>query len=184
VKAEDPDKVGYATQTTLATDAVAPIVSVLARRFPKLRAPHASDICYATQNRQRAVRKLAQVCDVILVVGAQRSSNSVRLREVAEAAGVPARLVDSASALERDWFWADETIGLTSGASVPEMLVAEVLLRLRSWWPDITTMSIGETERLQFRLPRELERAHPAALLAAAGGKAVHDTRTSRSIMC
>jgi 4-hydroxy-3-methylbut-2-en-1-yl diphosphate reductase len=185
VKAEDPDKVGYATQTTLATDAVAPIVSVLARRFPKLRAPHASDICYATQNRQRAVRELAQVCDVILVVGAQRSSNSVRLREVAEAAGVPARLADSAAALERDWFWAAETIGLTSGASVPEMLVAEVLLRLRSWWPDITTMSIGETETLQFRPPRELERARPAAPLAAAGGKAVRDTLTEgRSIMC
>lgn len=165
VEVEGRDHVGYATQTTLAADAVAPIIAALRRRFPRLCAPHAADICYATQNRQRAVRTLTTTCDVILVVGARKSSNSVRLCEVAEAAGVPAYLVGCATDLNQDWFGGAGTIGLTSGASVPDVLVTQVLHRLRLWWPDLTTTSIGQAETLQFRLPRELERAAKVAPL-------------------
>ncbi|MFL5253375.1 MAG: 4-hydroxy-3-methylbut-2-enyl diphosphate reductase, partial [Rhodopila sp.] len=137
VTAVNPDDVAYATQTTLALDAVAPIVAVLSRRFPRLRAPHAADICYATQNRQRAVRSLVETSDVVLVVGARQSSNSMRLCEVAQASGVPAYLADCADAVRREWFSAADTIGLTSGASVPELLVTQVLDRLREWWPEL-----------------------------------------------
>ena len=158
VPADETQEAGYATQTTLAADAVSPIIAALKRRLPKLIAPHASDICYATQNRQRAVRSLAETCDVILVIGARQSSNSVRLREVAASAGAAAYLADCAADMDRAWFADAETIGLTSGASVPEVLVTQALDRLRSWWPNLVTTSIGEPETLQFRLPRELGR--------------------------
>lgn len=161
--AVDPNEVGYATQTTLAADAVAPIVAALVRRFPRLRAPHAADICFATQNRQRAVRRLAESCDVVLVIGGRQSSNSVRLREVASAAGTPAYLAECAAEVRPEWFTGVGCIGLTAGASVPEVLVQQVLDRLRLWWPDLAVSSIGEPETLRFRLPRELERACRAA---------------------
>ena len=163
VQAANPSDVGYATQTTLAADAVAPIVDVLRRRFPLLRAPHAADICYATQNRQHAVRSLAAICDVVLVVGGRHSSNSVRLREVAEAAGAPAHLAECAAEVDPAWLAGAATVGLTAGASAPELLVRQVLDRLRQWWPDLTVSSIGEPETLHFRLPRELGRAIQAA---------------------
>ena len=167
------DAVAYATQTTLALDAVAPIIAVLKRRFSKLRGPRAADICYATQNRQRAVGRLTELCDLILVMGARQSSNSVRLREVAAAAGVSAYLTDNAAELRPEWFTGIETIGLTAGASVPEALVSQVLEGLRQWWPDPVIDSIGEPESVQFRLPRQLmaapadaSRATEAAALA------------------
>jgi 4-hydroxy-3-methylbut-2-en-1-yl diphosphate reductase len=156
VSVADPAAVAYATQTTLALDAVAPIIAALKHRFPKLRGPRAADVCYATQNRQRAVLSLTELCDMVLVIGARQSSNSVRLREVAAAAGVHAYLTDNAAGLKPEWFAGIETIGLTAGASVPEALVAQVLDRLRRWWPDLIVESIGELESVQFRLPSEL----------------------------
>jgi 4-hydroxy-3-methylbut-2-enyl diphosphate reductase len=111
-------------------------------------------------NRQRAVQLLAGMCELVIVVGASHSSNSVRLRETAEAAGVPAYLVDSEQLLDRNWFAGKDTIGVTSGASVPEFLMAGLLARLREWWPDMIEESIGEPDVQYFRMPRELEPAH------------------------
>ena len=159
VEVDSPDDVAYVTQTTLSADCTAHIVAILQRRFPNLRGPHRQDICYATLNRQHAAQELARRCDVVIVVGADHSSNSVRLREVVEAAHVPAYLVDSDQRLVRSWFDKKATIGITSGASVPEFLVDRVIERMRTWWPDIAIEAFGESETLQFRLPRELERA-------------------------
>lgn len=155
---EDPDNVAYVTQTTLSSDNADRIVSILQRRFPYLRGPHGPDICYATVNRQRAVKSLAKLCQLVIVVGASHSSNSARLRETAEAAGVPAYLVESEQRIDREWFAGKDTIGVTSGASVPELLVDRLLARMRGWWPDMIAESIGEADTQYFRMPRELER--------------------------
>jgi len=156
----DPDNLAYVTQTTLSSDNTARIIAALQRRFPRLHGPHGQDICYATVNRQRAVQSLAGMCELVVVLGASHSSNSARLRETAEAAGVPAYLVDSEKRLERNWFAGKETIGITSGASVPEFLMAGLLARFREWWPDMIEESIGEPDVQYFRMPRELEPAH------------------------
>lgn len=158
VVVDDPEDIAYVTQTTLSTDQTARIIAVLQRRFPRLRGPHRDDICFATSNRQNAVQALVRRCDVVIVLGANHSSNSVRLREVAEAAGVSAYLVDTDESVDRAWFDGKLVIGVTSGASVPEVLVQRLLARFRTWWPDLVEESIGEPETVQFRLPRELER--------------------------
>jgi 4-hydroxy-3-methylbut-2-enyl diphosphate reductase len=155
-----PDNLAYVTQTTLSSDNTARIIATLQRRFPRLHGPHGQDICYATVNRQRAVQSLASMCNLVIVLGASHSSNSVRLRETAEAAGVPAYLVDSEQRLDRSWFVGMDTIGVTSGASVPEFLMARLLGKFREWWPDMTEESIGEPDMQYFRMPRELEPAH------------------------
>jgi 4-hydroxy-3-methylbut-2-enyl diphosphate reductase len=159
VVVDEPDNVAYVTQTTLSSDHTAQIVAILRRRFPRLHGPHGHDICYATLNRQRAVQSLAQLCELVVVLGASHSSNSARLRETAEAAGVPAYLVDCEERVDRAWFAGKDTIGVTSGASVPELLVARLLARFREWWPDMIEESIGEPDTLYFRMPRELEPA-------------------------
>ncbi len=151
--------VAYVTQTTLSLDDTARIVDAIRARFPQLQGPHKDDICYATQNRQRAVRELAQHCDVIIVVGAAHSSNSTRLREIAQACGTPAYLVDSAEWVERRWFDRCAVIGVSSGASVPEVLVAELLATFRRWWPGLTEESLGQPEQVHFRLPNALQNA-------------------------
>jgi 4-hydroxy-3-methylbut-2-enyl diphosphate reductase len=147
----------FVTQTTLSLDDTARTLAALRARVPHLVGPHKDDICYATQNRQRAVRELAGQCDAVVVIGAAHSSNSVRLREVAQAAGVRAWLVDCADDVERAWFDGCETIGVTSGASVPEPLVQALLARLRGWWPQLEEQRIGTPEHIHFRLPRALE---------------------------
>jgi 4-hydroxy-3-methylbut-2-enyl diphosphate reductase len=149
----------YVTQTTLSVDDTARIVAILRQRFPQLRGPHKNDICYATQNRQRATRELAERCDVLIVVGARHSSNSVRMEEVASATGTATHLVPDAAQLEPEWFAGHDVIGVTSGASVPERLVDDVIERIRQWWPGLTVDSFGLAEDLHFRLPRELEPA-------------------------
>ena len=149
----------YVTQTTLSLDDTAQTVAALRARLPQLAGPHKDDICYATQNRQRAVRELAHRCAVVVVVGAAHSSNSQRLREVAQAAGACAYLVDCAEAVDRRWFDGCAAIGVTSGASVPEELVRQLLQRLRRWWPQLVEESIGAPETVHFRLPRELNEA-------------------------
>jgi 4-hydroxy-3-methylbut-2-en-1-yl diphosphate reductase len=160
----DPARVAYVTQTTLSVDETAEIVEALRRRFPALRGPATEDICYATTNRQRAVKELLPHVQLLLVIGSHNSSNSRRLVEVAHAADVEARLLDDADELEESWFRAVETVGVTSGASAPETLVAGVCDWFRARGvADIRELR-PEQEDVVFRLPAELGRSRrPAA---------------------
>jgi 4-hydroxy-3-methylbut-2-enyl diphosphate reductase len=169
VQARDPAAVAYVTQTTLAVDVVRRVVAVLRERFPALQAPHHDDICYATQNRQDAVRRLCRHSQLVLVIGAPHSSNSVRMVEVAQDAGVPARLIESADDLEPAWLNGVEDLGLSSSASAPEPLVHATLARLRQLRPGLIVHSLGMPEDMVFKLPtavvemRDLRRGRPAA---------------------
>jgi 4-hydroxy-3-methylbut-2-enyl diphosphate reductase len=152
----DPDKLSYVTQTTLSVDDTRGIIAALQQRFPTITGPDVRDICYATQNRQHAVRELAKAVDMILVVGSRNSSNSNRLREIGEELGKPSYLIDDAGALSPEWFDGIESVGLTAGASAPEMLVQGVLDGLRRMRPvDISTLA-GVAEDVRFRFPAEL----------------------------
>ena len=146
----------FLTQTTLSVDDTAMIVDALRRRFPAIRAPRSEDICYATSNRQAAVKAIAPECDRMLVIGAPNSSNSLRLAELAERMGVPARLIERADQIDWDWLGRPATLGLTAGASAPELLVREVVDALRARF-DVTEEIADHTpERMVFKLPREL----------------------------
>ena len=159
VQPADPDNVAFLTQTTLSVDDTAEIVAILQRRFPSIRGPKGEDICYATSNRQAAVKDIARRCDALLVIGAPNSSNSVRLVEVAEREGVQARLIGRASDIDLAWLDGVETLGLTAGASAPEVLVREVVDLLRSHF-DLAEIPVeGVEERMVFKLPRGLEAA-------------------------
>jgi 4-hydroxy-3-methylbut-2-en-1-yl diphosphate reductase len=152
----DPDKLAYITQTTLSVDDTRGIIAALTARFPTIVGPDVRDICYATQNRQQAVRELARAVDVILVVGSRNSSNSNRLREIGEELGRPAYLIDDADALRPEWFQNVQSVGLTAGASAPEMLVQGVLAGLRRFGEiEISTLA-GVEENVRFRFPAEL----------------------------
>jgi 4-hydroxy-3-methylbut-2-en-1-yl diphosphate reductase len=155
----DPQRLAFVTQTTLSVDDTAEIVEALRVRFPSLATPRKEDICYATQNRQDAVKKLLEKVDVLLVVGSRTSSNSNRLREMADRAKVPGYLVDGPEDLERDWFDGKKAVGVTAGASAPELLVQEVVERLRSWGGQVPNEVVGREENVYFALPRELRRA-------------------------
>jgi 4-hydroxy-3-methylbut-2-enyl diphosphate reductase len=164
VTVRDPSRVVWLSQTTLSVDETMETVARLKQRLPLLQSPPSDDICYATQNRQQVVKQIAPSCDVVLVVGSRNSSNSVRLREVAVDAGARAGyLIDYASEVDPEWLAGAETVGLTSGASVPEDLVAEVLARLAELGftdvDEVTTVN----ERITFALPRELRRDIRAA---------------------
>ncbi|CAH2600948.1 1-hydroxy-2-methyl-2-(E)-butenyl 4-diphosphate reductase [Rhodovastum atsumiense] len=149
----DPDNLAYVTQTTLSVDDTRQIIAALQARFPTIVGPDVRNICYATQNRQQAVRDLAGRVDVILVVGSRNSSNSNRLREIGAETGRPSYLIDDARDLQPDWFAGVQTIGLTAGASAPEVLVQEVIDRLRRLdVVEVTTLA-GDVEDLRFRLP-------------------------------
>jgi|TARA_B100000315_G_scaffold83920_1_gene76940 4-hydroxy-3-methylbut-2-enyl diphosphate reductase len=152
----DPDKLAYVTQTTLSVDDTRDVIEALRARFPSIVGPDLRDICYATQNRQTAVHKLAERVDVMLVVGSRNSSNSNRLREIGEELTVPSYLIEDAGAIDPDWFAAATTVGITAGASAPEQLVTEVMDRLRSMGRVELEMLDGVTERVQFKLPPEL----------------------------
>ncbi len=152
------DRLAYITQTTLSVDDTKGIISALQSRFPSIVGPDVRDICYATQNRQQAVHDLAKQVDLILVVGSKNSSNSNRLREIGQELGKPSYLIDDASALERDWFAGIETVGLTAGASAPEMLVQGVLDGLRRFRQvDVSTLA-GVAEDVKFKFPAELSK--------------------------
>ena len=152
----DPEKLAYVTQTTLSVDDTRGIIAALKARFPTIVGPDVRDICYATQNRQSAVRELAKAVDVILVVGSGNSSNSNRLREIGEELGKPAYLIDDASALDPAWFVGKQSVGVTAGASAPEMLVQGVIDGLRRVSEiDVSTLS-GVAEDVRFRFPPEL----------------------------
>ncbi len=155
----DPAKLAFVTQTTLSVDDTERVVAALKQRFAALSSPRKEDICYATQNRQDAVKRLVQSCELILVVGSPTSSNSNRLREIAEKAGIPGYLIDGPQDLQREWFVGRETIGLTAGASAPEVLVMRVIDRLKEWAPAAGAEVLeldGEPENVVFSLPREL----------------------------
>lgn len=155
----DPQKLAFVTQTTLSVSDTAKIIAVLRERFPAIRGPRRDDICYATQNRQDAVRQLAQSCEVVLVVGSPNSSNSNRLRELAEQSGAEAHLVDAAAHIRRDWLRGKGKIGVTAGASAPEVLVREVVARLRKWGATVVDETPGRRETVAFSLPGTLRRA-------------------------
>lgn len=151
-----PDQLAYVTQTTLSVDDAAQIVDALRRRFPSIVGPKKDDICYATQNRQDAVKFMAPRCDVVIVVGSPNSSNSNRLREVAENMQVPAYMVDKAGELRAEWIAGKQRIGVTAGASAPEVLVSEVVEKLRSLGARNVRNLDGVTENVAFPLPKGL----------------------------
>ncbi|MFL5957575.1 MAG: 4-hydroxy-3-methylbut-2-enyl diphosphate reductase [Solirubrobacterales bacterium] len=160
VEVDNPDRVAYLTQTTLAVDEARDVIDVLRARFPRIVGPASDDICYATQNRQDAVRALAPECDVVLVVGSSNSSNSRRLVEVAERAGTTARLIDDESEVDPAWLVNHRTVGLTAGASAPERLVARVLDALAVLGPlEVSERSVT-TETTRFKLPPEMRRGN------------------------
>ncbi|HET6602943.1 MAG TPA: 4-hydroxy-3-methylbut-2-enyl diphosphate reductase [Xanthomonadaceae bacterium] len=156
VSVQQPGKLAYTTQTTLSVDDTREIIAELRRRFPEIQGPRNDDICYATQNRQDAVRELARACDLVLVVGSVTSSNSNRLRELAEKHGIPAYLIDGAEHIDPAWLDGVDTIGVTAGASAPELLVEGVVERLRVLGAASIQNMHGEPENMVFALPREL----------------------------
>jgi 4-hydroxy-3-methylbut-2-enyl diphosphate reductase len=152
----DPQKLAYITQTTLSVDDTRGIIAALKARFPAITGPDVRDICYATQNRQQAVRELAQEVDMILVVGSRNSSNSNRLREIGAELGKPSYLIDDADALRPEWLDGISTVGLTAGASAPETLVQGVITGLRRFGEVEVSLMAGVAEDVRFRFPAEL----------------------------
>jgi len=155
----DPSNTAFLTQTTLSVDDTADIVATLLRRFPEMEAPRGEDICYATSNRQAAVKAIAPQCDAMLVIGAPNSSNSVRLVEVAEREGARARLVQRAEEIDFDWLAGVRTLGITAGASAPEVLVREVVAKLAEHYTITEREEETTRETITFKLPRGLETA-------------------------
>jgi 4-hydroxy-3-methylbut-2-enyl diphosphate reductase len=157
---KSPDRLAYVTQTTLSIDDAKAIVSALQARFPSIRGPKKDDICYATQNRQDAVKFMAPQCDVVIVVGSPNSSNSNRLREVAQKSGADAYMVDSAADLKPEWIAGKRRVGISAGASAPEVLVNELVARLKALGAQTVRPLEGIRETVVFTLPRHLARSH------------------------
>jgi 4-hydroxy-3-methylbut-2-enyl diphosphate reductase len=156
LEVNNPDQLAFVTQTTLSVDDTKDVIDALRARFPSIVGPDTKDICYATQNRQRAVRELAQEVDLILVIGAPNSSNSNRLKEIAEELGVPSYLIENADQLRPEWLDGISAIGVTAGASAPDVLVQDVVERLRQLHAVELEMMTGVAENVRFRLPPEL----------------------------
>jgi 4-hydroxy-3-methylbut-2-enyl diphosphate reductase len=156
VEVLDPGNLAFLTQTTLSVDDTAAIVDALQARFPAIEAPRSEDICYATSNRQAAVKAIAPSCEKMLVIGAPNSSNSLRLAEVAERMGSPSRLIERASDIDWDWLGEPATLGVTAGASAPELLVREVIDALNERFEVTADEADHNPERMSFKLPREL----------------------------
>jgi 4-hydroxy-3-methylbut-2-en-1-yl diphosphate reductase len=156
LQVQRPETLAFVTQTTLSVDDTQAIVEALRIRFPALQAPRVEDICYATQNRQDAVKRLLQQCDVLVVVGSTASSNSNRLRELADRAGIPGYLVDGPDNLHQDWFAGKAAVGVTAGASAPELLVQQVVQKLKAWGGAAPVEIAGREESVVFSLPRAL----------------------------
>jgi 4-hydroxy-3-methylbut-2-en-1-yl diphosphate reductase len=155
----DPDKLAFITQTTLSVDDTRAVIEALKARFPSIVGPDTKDICYATQNRQRAARELAKIVDVVLVVGAPNSSNSNRLREIAADCGVPSYLIEDARALDPRWLEGATSVGITAGASAPDTLVEELVEKLRESTEIELEVLPGVTENVRFRMPKQLNDA-------------------------
>ena len=156
LRVDEPDRLTFVTQTTLSMDDTALVIDALRKRFPEIEGPRKDDICYATQNRQDAVKQMALECDLVLVVGSVNSSNSNRLRELAERCGSDAYLVDSADDIQSEWLTDKRAVGITAGASAPEVLVQEVVRRLQTIGGGEVVSLQGAEENVQFSLPREL----------------------------
>ena len=156
LQVRDPQNLAFVTQTTLSMDDTSKVIDALRARFPAIGGPRKDDICYATQNRQDAVKQLASECDVVLVVGSPNSSNSNRLRELAERIGTPAYLIDGAEDLQREWFADNARIGITAGASAPEVLVRGVVEQLQQWGASGAHELAGRPENVTFSMPKEL----------------------------
>lgn len=152
----NPESLAYVTQTTLSMDDTAKVIDALRAKFPAIHGPRKDDICYATQNRQDAVKQLAQQCDLVLVVGSPNSSNSNRLRELAERVRSTAYLIDSAADIDAAWLTNKKTVGVTAGASAPETLVAEVIQRLQELGANLPEELAGQPENITFSMPKEL----------------------------
>ncbi len=158
LEVKDPARLAYVTQTTLSVDDTSLVIEALRKRFPKIRGPRKNDICYATQNRQNAVKKLAEHCELILVVGSANSSNSNRLRELAERLGARSYLIDDEAEIQAQWLTDPMTVGVTSGASAPESLVQRVISRIEAAGGVLESEKASARENLAFSLPRELRR--------------------------
>jgi 4-hydroxy-3-methylbut-2-en-1-yl diphosphate reductase len=156
LEVREPERLAFVTQTTLSVDDAQAVIDTLRARFPSIEGPRKDDICYATQNRQDAVRNLAGECDVILVVGSPNSSNSNRLRELGEKAGVPAYLVDGPEDIEQQWIEGKKRIGVSAGASAPETLVRDVISQLQTWGASVVREQHGREENITFSLPSAL----------------------------
>ncbi len=156
LEVHNPDFLAFVTQTTLSMDDTAEIIDALRARFPSIVGPKKEDICYATQNRQDAVKRMVQYCDLILVVGSQTSSNSTRLKEIAEKQGIPAYLIDRAEEIRTEWLIGKKSVGVTAGASAPEVLVEQVVQTLRDHGGRAVNEIPGIKEQVVFSLPREL----------------------------
>ncbi len=162
IEIPDPENLAFLTQTTLSVDDTSEIISILQRRFPSIQAPKGEDICYATSNRQAAVKTIARASDLVLVIGAANSSNSVRLVETAEREGTPARLVARAENIDLSWLEGVSTVGITAGASAPEILVREVVGLLAQHFDVTEEQAEGVEENLVFKLPSKLQAAADA----------------------
>lgn len=158
LEVQNPEKLAFVTQTTLSVDDAAIVIDALRAKFPAIVGPKKDDICYATQNRQDALKQLAETCDLVLVVGSPNSSNSNRLREIAEKRNTPAYLIDDADDIRPEWLHGVQRIGLTAGASAPEVLVEGVLAHLQALGASVQVQDSGITESIAFVLPRELRR--------------------------
>jgi 4-hydroxy-3-methylbut-2-enyl diphosphate reductase len=156
LKVKDPTKLYYCSQTTLSVDDTADVIDALRLQFPAIQGPRNYDICYATQNRQDSVRELSSDCDLLLVVGAQNSSNSNRLRELAEKIGATAYLIADADCIQKSWLENSKNIGVTAGASAPEILVQGVVNRLKEWGATAAIERDGREENIEFAVPKEL----------------------------
>jgi 4-hydroxy-3-methylbut-2-enyl diphosphate reductase len=151
-----PEKIAFVTQTTLSIDDTQQIINTLQKHYPNITGPKKNDICYATQNRQDAVKELAKQCDLVLVVGSPNSSNSNRLREIAEKLGPPSYLIDGAEDIDPDWLKGKHHIGVTAGASAPENLVEHVINKLKEWGAVKVVENLGKEEKVVFGLPKSL----------------------------
>ncbi len=158
LQVSNPERLGFVTQTTLSMDDTAIVIEALRKRFPKISGPKKNDICYATQNRQDALKKLADQSDMILVVGSPNSSNSNRLRELSEKRGIPAFLIDGADDIQEKWLAGKNKIGVTAGASAPDILVKQVTEKLESMGASVLPDDQGIVENVSFVLPRELRK--------------------------
>ncbi len=158
IEVKKPRFLAFVTQTTLSMDDTAEVIDALRERFPDIAGPKKEDICYATQNRQDAVKNLSAQCDLILVVGSPNSSNSTRLMEISEKVGVPSYLIDNAAEIKRGWLDNKGCIGVTAGASAPEVLVEAVINQLKEWGADLVEEAPGKIETVVFSLPKELSK--------------------------
>ncbi len=157
LQVKNPDFLAFVTQTTLSMDDTAEVIDALCEHFPSIDGPKKEDICYATQNRQDAVKDLVKRSDLVLVVGSQTSSNSTRLKEIAEKQGIPSYLIDGAEEIQKEWLEGVDTVGVTAGASAPEILVAAVIEQLKAWGGTAPEELEGVKETIVFSLPKELK---------------------------